>query len=143
MNDPNSYKDVDYILFGHGKGSSLITDIENSDTWRFSDTDESIWKFIEENVPRGKRVLVGTCEKDGLELTARRAIKEMYDKSGNYMSGIGAVVNTCFNRNYPAKICESGVRHIIGHTMVEKTLGRIKTFINGSYGVSKTVYYDL
>ncbi len=143
LNNPSAYKDVDYILFGHGKGSSLITDIEHPDTWRFSDTDESIWKFIEENIPKGKRVLVGSCEKDSIGLTERKTLEEMYDKSGNYMSGIGAAVNTAFNKNYPAKICESGVRHIIGHTMIEKYQGRIKTFIEGCYGITKNVYYDL
>ena len=121
LNDPNSYKDVDYILFGHGKGSSLITDIENPGTWRFSDNDESVWKFIEE----------------------RRALAEMFDKSGQYMWGIGDTVTTSFGREHPVKICESGIRHIIGHTRIEKCKGLPDTFINSAYGKTKTVYYDL
>lgn len=149
LNDPNSYKDVDYILFGHGKGSSLITDIENPGTWRFSDNDESVWKFIEENVPKGKRVLVGCCEKDkfsrpdGAISKERRALAEMFDKSGQYMWGIGDTVTTSFGREHPVKICESGIRHIIGHTRIEKCKGYPSTFINSAYGKTKTVYYDL
>lgn len=149
LNDPNSYKDVDYILFGHGKGSSLITDIENSDTWHFSDNNVSIWKFIEENVPKGKRVLVGCCEKDkfwradGTIPEERKALAEMYDKSGNYMFGIGNTVCCSFGEDQPAKVCESGVRHIIGHTKIEKYKGLPDTFINSTYGNTKTIYYDL
>ena len=42
FNNPKAYKDVDYILLGHGKNSSLITDTKNPLTWRFSDNDKSI-----------------------------------------------------------------------------------------------------
>lgn len=143
FNNPENYKDVDYILFGHGTGSSLITDTANPDTWRFSDNNNSIWEFIETNVPKGKRVLVGVCEKDGLSVHERRFNPQMFDKSGNYMRGIGNPVSPLFCGNNPAKICESGVRHIIGHTVFEKSNGRLKLFINGGYGDAKTTYYDL
>lgn len=136
LNDPASYKNVDYILFGHGTGSSL------DGTWRFSDSGKSVWEFIEENVPRGKRVLVGTCEQDGRIYKERKALSEMYDKSGNYMYGIGNSVSASFNRENPAKICESGTRHIIGHTNL-KTTNDIESFISGCYGKVENVYYDL
>lgn len=143
LNNPENYKDVDYILFGHGKGSSLITDTKHPDTWRFSDNDESIWEFIETNVPKGKRVLVGVCEKDGLTINERRLNPQMFDKSGNYMAGIGNPVSALFGRSYPAKICESGVRHIIGHAEIEKCKGMLKSFMFGAYGDAKIVHYDL
>lgn len=136
LNDPASYKNVDYILFGHGTGSSL------EGTWRFSDSGENIWEFIEKNVPKGKRVLVGCCEEDGLTIQARKALPQMYDKSGQYMYGIGQPVSTFFNKENPMKICESGTRLIIGHTMLEKPQ-KINSFIDSAIGTAKTVYYDL
>ena len=42
----NAYKDIDCILIGHGKGSSLITDITSPNAWRFSDNNKSVWEFI-------------------------------------------------------------------------------------------------
>ncbi len=148
LNDPASYKDVDYILFGHGKGSSLIKDINHPDTWRFSDSGESVWKYIEANVSKGKRVLVGACEQDkyfkvGGFPKERRALAEMYDKSGNYMYGIGDTVSAGFGMYNPAKVCESGTRHIIGHKYIEKYKGSPDDFINSCYGDVKSVYYDL
>lgn len=149
LNDPNSYKDVDYILFGHGKGSSLVTDVEDAATWRFSDSDESVWKFIEENVPRGKRVLVGVCEKDrfynsdGRFPVERRRQPEMYDNSRKYMFGIGDTVHCDFGREHPAKICESGLRHIIGHSTIERYKGYLTSFIHSTYGKVQNVYYNL
>lgn len=142
LNDPASYKDVDYILFGHGTGSSL------DGSWRFSDSGESVWEFIEKHVPKGKKVLVGTCEQDkywqasGRIPKERRALPEMYDKSGNYMYGIGNTVSASYSQGQPAKICESGVRHIKGHTYLE-TCHSIDDFIDGCYGKVKNVYYDL
>ena len=66
LNNPKAYKDVDYILIGHGKNSSLITDITHPNTWRFSDNDKSIYEFIEQNVPKGKKVMVTCCETQGV-----------------------------------------------------------------------------
>lgn len=137
LNDPASYRDVDYILFGHGTGSSL------DGSWKFSDNGKSVWEFIEANVPKGKRVLVGTCEEDGLSVAARKALPQMYDKSGAYMFGIGQPVSTDFGRSNPAKICESGVRHIIGHSYIENPRYSIDSFVDSFYGAAKNVYYDL
>lgn len=136
LNDPASYKDVDYILFGHGTGSSL------DGTWSFSDNGVNIWEFIEQNVPKGKRVLVGCCEKDGFTLSERKSLPYMYDKAGQFMYGIGDTVATSFSKCNPAKICESGKRHIIGHSMLENTR-YIDSFINSAIGTAKNVYYDL
>ena len=148
LNDPESYKNIDYILFGHGTGSSLITDTALQGTWRFSDTGKSIWEYIEENVPRGKRVLVGCCEQDkfcrpdGIIPKARRELPEMYDKQGQYMYGIGNTVCASYSQTQPAKICESGIRHIIGHSYLE-SCHSIDSFIDGCYGRVKNVYYKL
>ena len=73
----------------------------------------------------------------------RRALAEMYDKSGNYMYGIGDTVVASFGMHNPAKVCESGVRHIIGHKYIEKYKGYPDDFINSCYGDVKSVYYDL
>lgn len=153
LNDTKSYKDVDYILFGHGKGSSLIKDTKNPNSWRFSDNNKSVWEFIEENVPKGKKILVGVCEQDKFfnknDVTRtipkeRKMMPEMYDKSGNYMFGIGNTVSTAFSEHNPAKICESGKRHIIGHTYLEpKGLDFIESFINSVCGSANTKYYTL
>lgn len=149
LNDPNSYKDVDYILFGHGKGASLITDTSNPDTWRFSDSGESVWEFIEQNVSEGKKVLAITCEKDrfwtsGRVLPRERLeMPEMYDKSGSYMLGIGNTVSYAFTKDQPAKILQSGIRHIIGHTAIEHNKGKKCVFLDSNYGETRSVYYDL
>lgn len=148
LNDPKSYENVDYILFGHGTGSSLITDSSKEGHWIFSDTGESVWEYIEKNVPKGKKILVGTCEQDkywradGMIPKQRKEMKEMYDKSGNYMYGIGNSVSAAFGISQPAKICESGKRHIVGHTYIEN-YNDISSFIDGCYGKVKNVEYDL
>ncbi|MCQ2740069.1 MAG: hypothetical protein MJ237_07570 [bacterium] len=149
LNDPKAYKDVDYILLGHGKNSSLITDIAHPETWRFSDNDKSIWEFIENKVPKGKKVLVFCCETDGLA-KAGKTKEEMIDLSGKMMFGVGNTVDGVFCRSNPAKICESGIRHIKGHCY---TTGATVTEIGSASGAdafrlhkvsnSETVYYDL
>ncbi len=117
LNCPKAYKDVDFILLGHGKNSSLITDITNPNTWRFSDNDKSIWEFIE-NVcaggKKGKKGLVFSCETDGLAKAGKTA-EEMIDQDGQKMFGIGNEVMSTFVATNPAKIVESGIRHIKGH----------------------------
>ena len=88
FNNPKAYKDVDYILLGHGKNSSLITDTKNPLTWRFSDNDKSIYEFVEENVPKGKKVMAFCCETDGIRKAGKTA-GEIVDKKGNRMIGVG------------------------------------------------------
>lgn len=143
LNDPNSYKNIDYILLGHGTGSSLISDTKNPKSWKFSDNGKSIWEFIETHIPKGKKVLVGCCEKDGLTFEARKELQTMYDKSGKYMYGIGEPVSTSFISTKPAKICESGKRHIIGHSYLPAPRRCLDDFINSAYGNVETVYYNL
>lgn len=117
LNCSKAYKDVDFILLGHGKNSSLITDVTNPNTWRFSDNNKSIWEYIE-NVcaggKKGKKGLVFCCETDGLEKAGKTA-EEMIDNKGQMMYGIGNQVMSGFPQKEPVKIVESGVRHIKGH----------------------------
>ena len=113
LNNPKAYKDVDYILLGHGKNSSLITDTKNPLTWRFSDNDKSIYEFIEENIPKGKKVMVFCCETDGIRKAGKTA-EEIVDRNGSRMYGVGNEVMNMWNKENPVKLCESGVRHIKG-----------------------------
>lgn len=152
LNNPKAYKDVDYILISHGKNSSLITDTTNPNTWRFSDNDKSVWEFIEANVPKGKKVLAMTCETDGLKKAGKT---EMFDRSGQKMSGIGNPVSGWFEESGAAKICESGIRHIIGHVYAPKggirisdiggcpTIASISSNSLGAVENPNIVYYDL
>jgi len=145
LNNPNAYKDVDYILFGHGKGSSLITDTTQKGTWVFSDTGESVWEFIEkQKLPKGSKILVETCEVDGLERKVREGLKCMFDKNGKYKFGIGNTVSAAHNEANPAKIVEVGKREIIGHKFI-KLEGKddIIDFISSAIGNVETVYYAL
>lgn len=152
FNNPKAYKDVDYILLGHGKNSSLITDTKNPLTWRFSDNDKSIYEFIEEKVPKGKRVMVFCCETDGIRKAGKRA-EEVVDKNGNRMYGIGNEVMNEWNESNPVKLCESGVRHIKGHIYTSKhisyDIGSLQGYWKaGSFTLNapfdpKIIYYDL
>lgn len=145
LNNPNAYKDVDYILFGHGKGSSLITDATQNGTWVFSDTGESVWEFIEkQKLPKGSKILVETCEKDGLDPKVREGLKCMYDKDGKYKFGIGKPVNAVHYEHEPAKIVEAGKREIIGHKYIKfEGMDDINDFIYSAIGDVETVYYAL
>ena len=117
LEDPRVYENVDCIILGHGKGSSLITDIKNPNTWRFSDNDKSIYEFLEENIP-GKKALVTSCETNGLELVGLKDTP--VDNSGQIMYGIGKHVMAGFPEKQPLKYVEAGIRHIKGHSFVVK-----------------------
>ena len=128
LNNPKAYKDVDYILIGHGKNSSLITDITHPNTWRFSDNDKSIYEFIEQNVPKGKKVMVTCCETQGVNkaieagvITQNEAVKlkESLPCLGNGVSG-------WFEATGGVKIYESGTRRIIGQ-INDNTIARSLT----------------
>ena len=116
LNNPKAYKDVDYILLGHGKNSSLITDITHPNTWRFSDNDKSIYEFIEQNVPKGKKVMVFCCETNGVQkaieagVVTEKEIAELKQK----LPCIGNGVSGWFGQTGGVKICESGTRKILG-----------------------------
>lgn len=119
LNNPKNYQDFDYLLINHGRGSSLITDITHPDTWIFSDNGKSIWEYIESNVEPGKKVLVACCETQGLDKAIKAGVKtpEEIKYISEYMPGIGKEVidQGMGEAKNPLKICESGVRHIIGH----------------------------
>ena len=149
FNNPKAYKDVDYILLGHGKYSSLITDTQKKYTWRFKDNNKSIYEFIEENVPKGKKVMVFCCESK-----KSKNAKKLFDRKGQRMYGIGEIVLNNWEEKRPVKLCESGVRHVIGHIYspdIEFTdIGLLKGFwkkggftLNIPFPEPKVVYYDL
>ena len=152
FNDPKAYQNMDYILISHGKNSSLITDTKNPLTWRFSDNDKSVYEFIEKNVPKGKKVMVLCCETDGIRKAGKTA-EEMFDRTGNRMYGIGNEVwATWAHQNEAIKICESGVRHIIGHCesagsgIIMSRIGEGAGPANNSLSyldTPKQIYYDL
>lgn len=152
FNDPKAYQNMDYILISHGKNSSLITDTKNPLTWRFSDNDKSVYEFIEKNVPKGKKVMVLCCETDGIRKAGKTA-EEMFDRTGNRMYGIGNEVwATWAHQNEAIKICESGVRHIIGHCesagsgIIMSRIGDGAGPANNSLSyldTPKQIYYDL
>lgn len=152
LNNPANYKEYDYLLISHGRGSSLIQDLSNPNAWRFSD-DQSIkvWDYIEKNVPKGKRVLVGSCEQNGVELAGKKA-EEMVDRTGIKMVGIGEEVwgSGIAGQDGPLKICESGIRHIIGHANSREygnTICLRTSCANEHIPISRdtvrSVYYDL
>ena len=116
LNNPKAYKDVDYILLGHGKNSSLITDITHPNTWRFSDNDKSVWEFIEQNVPKGKKVMVMSCETDGVNKAIEAGVttQEEVTNLKKVLPCIGNMVSCWFEQTGGVKICESGTRKIIG-----------------------------
>ena len=139
LNNPKAYKDFDYILMSHGKGESLVD-------WRFSDNDKSVWEFIEENVPKGKKVLTFCCE-ESLDGSAH------YDLSGRLMTALNQPVSAIARCGQPVKICESGIRHLKGHiSAVEQPkildLGNVVTQNASMNGIApinntETVYYNL
>jgi len=158
FNNPEVYKDIDYILLGHGTGSSFA-DVTNPNTWRFTDTGESIWKFIESKIPKGKRVLVSCCEQDTeywkslgripqeykgdfVGNNIKKKFPEMYDKNWQYMNGVGNPVSGFFDKDSGVKICESGKRNIIGSKYIKNKPVDLDGFVSGRIGEFETVYYD-
>lgn len=85
--------EIKHIIIGHGTGSSV------DGSWRFLGTSRSVFDFIENNIPKGEKVLLITCEE------AQNAIKP----------GLGTPVNIALlDRAEPGKVVESGKRAIIG-----------------------------
>ena len=142
LNSPEAYADVDYILITHGTGNSRITETGNPDGWMFKHSGKSVYEFIEENVPEGKKVLVDVCEHDGSDIETRKTDESMYDKNGTYMSAIGEPVNG--DAQKPIKICTSGIRHITGAVKGKQTFTSAE--VNGVGGIVvtsvKTEMYD-
>ena len=158
-NNPEMYKDVDYIIWGHGTGSSFA-DVNSPYAWRFTDNGKSVWEFIEKNVPKGKKVLVTSCEEDAefwksldripkdyegtkVETSLKRNFPEMYDKNGNYMSGVGNTVDATLCPNQGVKICESGRRQILGTREITNIDNDLEGFVAGVLGNIKKVDFCL
>ena len=122
LNNPKAYKDVDYILLGHGKNSSLITDTMHPNTWRFSDNDKSIYEFIEQNVPKDKKVMVYCCETDGAKkaIDAGFATTKQIEELRAKIPCIGNEVSGWFETTGGAKICQSGKREVVGQISASK-----------------------
>lgn len=124
FNNPDFYKDFDYIVLGHGTGSSLVTDASDPNAWRFKGNGEPVWQYINDNIPEGKQALLLVCEHDGLTVAERQNMPEMYDDNGVYMDAIGDFVSGLVNyvnghpingvAPQPAKIVVSGIDHIVG-----------------------------
>lgn len=103
--------DIKHLIIGHGTGSSL------NDTWRFCDTGENIFNFINRTIPKGEKVLLGVCE-EGATVIGK--------------PGIGKhVVNSFVDASMPGKIVESGKNKIIGHFLTD---------VNST--ISNITYYD-
>lgn len=158
-NNPEMYKDVDYIIWGHGTGSSFA-DVNSPHAWRFTDNGKSVWKFIEENVPKGKKVLVTSCEEDAefwkslgripkdytgtkVETSLKRDFPEMYDRSGYYMWGVGNTVDATLCSNQGVKICESGRRQILGTREINGIDSDLEGFVAGVLGKVKKINFNL
>ena len=157
-NNPKTYEKADYILWGHGTGSSLA-DINDINKWRFTDTGESIYKFMEDN-GKGKKFLVTCCEEDAefwkakglipqdypknnVEWDLKRDLPGMKDKDGNFMPNIGACVGSGFGVGGGVKLCIGGVRKILGTIQAKGTHTQIDNFLSSSVGELETVMYNL
>ncbi len=135
FNNPDLYKDVDYIVLGHGVGSSLETDSSNSRVWRFKHSGEPVWQYIADNVPKGKKALLFVCD-TALNPANRKNMPEMYDEKGVFMDAIGVPASGIDKS--PAKIVISGINHVVG-SVSAKSNGKPKYLINGAIGGEVTV----
>ena len=99
-------KDIKYVIFGHGSGTSLID--SGKDAWHVAGNSKiGIFDFIEENIPKGKKVLVNCCEETPKQFKNLIPVNK---------PAIGNPVHTdaTSSYKYPLKIVESGRREIIG-----------------------------
>lgn len=95
----NFPQDIKHIVIGHGTGSSI------NGTWRFCETGENVFDFINRTIPKGEKVLLGVCE-EGATVAGK--------------PGIGShVVNSFIDPSMPGKIVESGKNEIIGHFLTD------------------------
>lgn len=94
-------KDIKYMIFGHGEGCSL------NNTWRVANTDKKIFDIVQENVPKGEKVLVISCE-----VPDTKEIKRILPKN---KPAIGHPVTELYSTYHtPSKIVQSGRNEIIG-----------------------------
>lgn len=99
-------KDIKYIVFGHGMGTSIVK--EGKDAWHAAFKPEiKIFDFIEQNIPQGEKVLVNCCE------VTPKQFKHLLPKD---KPAIGYTTYTDASSSYyhPLKIVESGKKQIIG-----------------------------
>ena len=141
FNNSDFYKDVDYIVLGHGTGSSLVTDNSDPNAWVFKGNSESVWDYISDNIPKGKKALLLVCEHDGKTAAERKNMPEMYDDNGVYMDGIGDVTSGMSGAH--AKIVISGVNHIVGTVECKVTYSARELIGGGIGGDVTTKYYSI
>lgn len=99
-------KDIKFVMFGHGSGSSLIS--EGKDAWHVAaNPNIKIFNLIEEKIPKGQKVLVNCCEE------TPKHLKHLIPKD---KPAIGYPTYTEATSSYyhPLKIVQSGKREIIG-----------------------------
>ena len=99
-------KDLKYVIFGHGEGSSLVA--SGKDRWHvLADSNVGIFDYINKNVPKGEKVLVNCCE------TTPKQYKHLLPKD---KPAIGNPTHTDASSSYyhPLKIVQSGRNEIIG-----------------------------
>ena len=99
-------KDIKYVIFGHGSGTSLAKTDENA--WHVAGNPKvKIFDFIEQNIPYGNKVLVNCCEETPKSL--RYLIPKNKPAIGN-----STYTDATSSYRHPLKIVESGKREIIG-----------------------------
>ena len=101
IKDGSFPKDIKYIIFGHGNGTTL------NNTWHVAnDPSVKIFDFIKKNIPKGEKVLVDCCEETPKEL--RHLIPKSKPAIGKVVTELESSYHT------PAKIVKSGTDEIIG-----------------------------
>lgn len=99
-------KDLKYVVFGHGEGTSLVA--AGKDRWHVAaDSKIGIFDYINKNVPKGEKVLVNCCE------TTPKQYRHLLPKD---KPAIGNPTHTDASSSYyhPLKIVQSGRNEIIG-----------------------------
>lgn len=99
-------KDLKYVVFGHGTGSSLVKN--GKDRWHaLGNPAVGIFEYINKHIPKGEKVLVNCCE------STPKVFKHLIPKD---KPAIGSFTYTDSTSSYyhPLKIVESGVNKIIG-----------------------------
>lgn len=99
-------KDLKYVVFGHGEGTSLVA--AGKDRWHVAaDPKIGIFDYINQNIPKGEKVLVNCCE------TTPKQYRHLIPKD---KPAIGNTTYTDASSTYyhPLKIVQSGRNEIIG-----------------------------
>lgn len=99
-------KDIKYVIFGHGDGTSLVS--TGKARWHIMNKPEiGIFDFIKQHIPKGEKVIVNCCEMTPKEY------KHLIPKN---KPAIGYTTYTDASSSYyhPLKIVKSGEDRIIG-----------------------------